>query len=457
LPNYQNQKNISKSPLNKIFSLKMIKEGDLLNSELENLAKDFLEQIKENEIEIISHFDTDGITSAAIIIQTLKGLDKKFGIKIIKSLEKDFIFNLPKNKLIFFLDLASASLEHIKEANLKQVFILDHHEIKGIIPENVKIVNPELFQGSKLSSSGLTYLFSKKINEENKKLIKLAVLGMIGDALEEKIVEFFEKDLVDQEIINKKGILIYPSTRPINKVLEFCSDPLIPGVTGNYEGILEILRESGINPINGKYKNLIDLNEEEMKNLATNIMLRNPKVKNKKLLGDIFLLKFFGKLEDAREMSAKINACSRFGESETAIRLCLESQNARQKVDEIHAKYKQLLLNGLKKVTAMQKIEGKGFAIINADKEIKDTMIGTITSILSYSSIYEEETIIIGLAKYDNKIKVSARIVGDKGRNTRQILEEVVRITGGEVGGHEFASGCIISQEKEKELQVIKI
>jgi len=454
----------------------MIKEGDLLNSELENLAKDFLEQIKENEIEIISHFDTDGITSAAIIIQTLKGLDKKFGIKIIKSLEKDFIFNLPKNKLIFFLDLASASLEHIKEANLKQVFILDHHEIKGIIPENVKIVNPELFQGSKLSSSGLTYLFSKKINEENKKLIKLAVLGMIGDALEEKIVEFFEKDLVDQEIINKKGILIYPSTRPINKVLEFCSDPLIPGVTGNYEGILEILRESGINPINGKYKNLIDLNEEEMKNLATNIMLRNPKVKNKKLLGDIFLLKFFGKLEDAREMSAKINACSRFGESETAIRLCLESQNARQKVDEIHAKYKQLLLNGLKKVTAMQKIEGKGFAIINADKEIKDTMIGTITSILSYSSIYEEETIIIGLAKYDNKIKVSARIVGDKGRNTRQILEEVVRITGGEevvritggeVGGHEFASGCIISQEKEKEfldllkknleLQVIKI
>jgi len=445
----------------------MIKEGDLLNSELENLAKDFLEQIKENEIEIISHFDTDGITSAAIIIQTLKGLDKKFGIKIIKSLEKDFIFNLPKNKLIFFLDLASASLEHIKEANLKQVFILDHHEIKGIIPENVKIVNPELFQGSKLSSSGLTYLFSKKINEENKKLIKLVVLGMIGDALEEKIVEFFEKDLVDQEIINKKGILIYPSTRPINKVLEFCSDPLIPGVTGNYEGILEILRESGINPINGKYKNLIDLNEEEMKNLATNIMLRNPKVKNKKLLGDIFLLKFFGKLEDAREMSAKINACSRFGESETAIRLCLESQNARQKVDEIHAKYKQLLLNGLKKVTAMQKIEGKGFAIINADKEIKDTMIGTITSILSYSSIYEEETIIIGLAKYDNKIKVSARIVGDKGRNTRQILEEVVRITGGEVGGHEFASGCIISQEKEKEfldllkknleLQVIKI
>jgi RecJ-like exonuclease len=445
----------------------MKKELEILNQELEIFTKDFLKKIAENEIEIVSHFDTDGITSAAIMIQTLKGLDKKFEIKIIKSLEKNFIFTLPKDKLIFFLDLASSSLKYIQEADLKQVFILDHHEIKDKIPENVKIINPELFGSPKMSSSGLAYLFSKKINPENKKMINLAVLGMIGDSLEEKIIELFGEDIDNQEIINKKGILIYPSTRPINKVLEFCSDPLIPGVTGNYDGIIEILRESGITPVSGRYKNLIDLNEEEMKKLATNIMLRNPKIKNKKLVGDIFLLKFFGKLEDAREISAKINACSRFGESETAVRLCLESNFAKQKIEEIHAKYKQLLLNGLKKVNNLQKIEGKGFAIINADKEIKDTMIGTITSILSYSPLYEEETIIIGLAKYDDKIKVSARAVGDKGRNTRQILEEVVKITGGEVGGHEFASGCIIPQEKEKEflellkrnleLQVIKI
>lgn len=427
----------------------------------------FLEKTENKEIEIVSHFDTDGISSAALVLNSLKKLDKKFKLNIVKSLEKDFILNLPKDKIILFLDLGSGSLEHIQAAGLKEVFVLDHHEIKNKIPECINIVNPEIFKGPKISSSGLAYFFSREICEENEEMIKLAILGMIGDNLEEKINSIFGDEMEEFEIVIKKGLLIYPSTRPINKTLEFCSDPVIEGVTGNPEGIIELLRESGISAVNGKYKNLIDLNDEEMKNLTTNIMLRNPKIKNKKLIGDIFLLKFFGKLEDAREISAKINACSRFGESQTALMLCLESQNTKKRADEIHAKYKQMLIDGLRKIEKLEKIEGKGFAIINADKEVKDTMIGTITSILSYSPLYEDETIIIGLAKYEDKIKVSARNVGDKGRNNRQILEEVVKITGGEVGGHEFASGCIIPQSKEKEflellkrnleLQIVKI
>jgi RecJ-like exonuclease len=445
----------------------MKQEVNILKSEIKKFSNKFLEKIQDKEIEIVSHFDTDGISSAAIVINSLKKLDKKFKLKIVKNLEREFILELPKDKVILFLDLASGSLNHIKEAELNDVFILDHHEIKDKIPEGINIVNPEIFKGPKISGSGLSYFFSKEINEESKEMVKLAILGMIGDALENKINEIFEEEINEFEMIVKKGILIYPSTRPLNKTLEFCSDPIIEGVTGNPDGIIELLRESEINPVNGKYKNLIDLNEDEMKKLTTNIMLRNPKIKNKKLIGDIFLLKFFGKLEDAREISAKINACSRFGESEVALMFCLESQNAKKRADEIHAKYKQLLIEGLKKIEKLEKIEGKGFAIINANKEVKDTMIGTITSILSYSPIYEEETVIIGLAKYDDKIKVSARNVGDKGRNTKQILEEVVKITGGEVGGHESASGCIISQSKEKEflellkknleLQVVKI
>ena len=33
----------------------------------------------------------------------------------------------------------------------------------------------------------------------------------------------------------------------------------------------------------------------------------------------------------------------------------------------------------------------------------------------------------------------------------REVLSRVVDETGGEIGGHEFAAGCIIKQEKEKE------
>ena len=115
-----------------------------LELKIREVASIFLEKTKDKEIQIISHFDTDGITSAAIMIQTLKELDIKFNLKIIKGLNQNFIKNLPKNKIILFLDLASGSLDYIEESGLEKVFIIDHHEITQKIPENVIIINPQL-------------------------------------------------------------------------------------------------------------------------------------------------------------------------------------------------------------------------------------------------------------------------------------------------------------------------
>ncbi len=429
----------------------MKKEEISLEEKIKYVVKEFLEKSKDKEIQIISHFDTDGITSAAIMIQTLKKLDKKFSLKIVKSLEEQFIYDLPKDKLTLFLDLASGSLKHIEESRLEDVFIIDHHEVIHEIPKKVTIINSELHDKQKISGSCLTYLFCKEINEENKEFAKLAILGMIGDMLEKDIDKLNNGVLEDGEIQRKRGLIIYPSTRPLNRTLEFSSTPYIPGVTGDIKGVLELLREVGLNPINGKYKSLIELNEDEMEKLVTAIMLRNPKAKNKEIIGDIFLIKLFNKLEDARELSAKINACSRFGESETALQLCMEISSAKKRAETIHARYKQQLLSGLKYASEAEKIEGKKFMILNAKHHIKDTMIGTIASILSNSSLYEEGTIIVTMAYYDDKIKVSSRIVGRNGRNAREILNSIVEKIGGEVGGHESAAGCIIKQEKEKE------
>ncbi|MFH1801712.1 MAG: DHH family phosphoesterase [archaeon] len=429
----------------------MEKRGNLLKEEIKLHASKFLEKSKDMEILVVSHFDTDGITSAVIMINSLKRLDKKFSVKIVKSLEESFIQTLPKDKLIIFLDLASGSLSQIKNSGLKEVFIIDHHEIKEKITEEINIINPHLYNNQKISASGLTYLFCKEIDSKNKEFAKLAVLGMIGDLLEKEIGKLNNNILDDGEIKRKRGLLIYPSTRPLNRTLEFCSEPYIPGVTGDVKGVLELLRESGLNPVNGKYKSLIELNEEEMEKLITAVFLRNPQSKNKEIIGDIFLIKFFNRLEDARELSAMINACSRLGESEIAIQLCMEIPSAKKRAETIHAKYKQFIISGLKFAAETEKIEGNGFIIINAKDKIKDTMIGTIASILSNSSVYEEGTIIITMAYYEDKIKISARNVGKNGRNVREILSTATEETGGEVGGHEFAAGCIISKEKEKE------
>jgi len=423
----------------------------MLEKEVKTTVEKFLKATEEKEILIISHFDTDGITSATIMTQTLKKLDKTFSLKILKNLEDKFIEHLPKNKVILFLDLASGSLEKISEQKIKDVFILDHHEIDSEIPESINIINPHLNENEIISSSGITYLFCKEINNENKEFAKLAVLGMIGDQMEKNIDKLNDGILNDSEVKRKRGLLIYPSTRPLNRTLEFCSKPYIPGVTGNTKGVLELLREIGMVPKGGKYKSLIELDEIEMEKLTTAIMLRNPQAKNREIIGDIFLIKIFNKLEDAREISAMINACSRLDRSDLALQLCMEISKAKKQAEAIHAKYRQTIITGLNTISEIKKIQGKKFVIINTQDKIKDTMIGTFASILSYSAMYEEGTIIITMAYYDDKIKISARNSGNCGRNAREVLAQVIQTTGGKVGGHEHAAGCMISQEKEQE------
>lgn len=439
----------------------------MLEKEVNKTVEKFLESIKDKEVFVVSHFDTDGITSASIITQTLKKLDKRFSIKILKTLDDEFLETIPKNKVVLFLDLASGSLEKIAEKNFKEVFIIDHHEIDSEVPDSINIINPQLGNKENISSSGLTYLFCKEINKENKEFAKLAVLGMIGDCMEKDIDKLNDGILTDSEIKRKRGLLIYPSTKPLNRVLEFCSNPYIPEVTGNTKGVLELLREIGMTPQNGRYKSLIELDQDEMEKLTTAIVLRNPKAKNNTLLGDIFLLKIFNKLEDAREMSAMINACSRLGRTDIAMKFCMEISKSKREAESIYAKYKQAIVSGINTIKESEKIQGKKFVIINAQDKIKDTMIGTFASILSYSAMYEKGTLIITMAQYENKIKVSARNSGNCGRNTREILSKVVNVIGGEVGGHEHAAGCTILQEKENdfvdllkknlEVEVVKI
>jgi nanoRNase/pAp phosphatase (c-di-AMP/oligoRNAs hydrolase) len=42
-------------------------------------------------------------------------------------------------------------------------------------------------------------------------------------------------------------------------------------------------------------------------------------------------------------------------------------------------------------------------------------------------------------------------MVGKSERNIRELLNSVIEIVGGEVGGHHAAAGCLITKEKESE------
>lgn len=419
-------------------------------NQIKNFVEEFVAQNKK--ILVISHHDTDGICSAAIMASALQKLDKNFSVKIVKQLEKKIIENLPKNDLLMFLDLASGSLQEINKLENK-IYIIDHHEIDkdSKVKDNIKIINPHLFDEELLSGSCLTYLFVKEIDKENKNLANLAIMGMVGDMLEKNIGKIGNSIINDSEMIIKKGLLLYPATRPLNKTLEFNSSMLIPGVTGSPTGAINLLREIGIEKRDGKYKNLIELSKDEMSKLITAILLRRNEKEINDFIGNIYLIKFFNQLADARELSAMINACSRLDHSNIALSFCMGNKRARKKAERIYANYKQHILSGLNFVSNNKKIEGDNYVIINAKSNIKDTIIGTIASILSMSSIYKQGTAIITMAHNEDKIKISARIAGRNGRNIKEILDSVIEEVGGESGGHAMAAGCLISKEKEQE------
>lgn len=413
-----------------------------------------IDELSETKgLKVVSHFDTDGITSAAIFSRALARWGKNFSLEIVKSLEEDFVRGLEEDKILIFLDLASGSLDYLKDKKT-EVFVFDHHEIaEGVeIPENVHMINPFCEKEEPLCSAAICYLFARELSLANRDLAKLAVVGTVGDILEKNMGKTFSNILEDSETVVRKGLLLYPSTRPLDKALEFSSSPYIPGVSGSRAGVLELLRDAGITSEKGKFKALYELSEEEMGKLITAILLKSGgKTSEDGLIGNLFLVKFFNKLEDARELSALINACSRMGYPEVALGFCLGNRNYKEDAERVYISYKQNLVAALKYVSESEKVEGKDYMIINARDKIKDTIIGTVASILSHSPLYKEGLVIVALSYNEDKIKVSARLAGRQGRNVRDVLHKAVVTLGGEVGGHPNAAGCLISKEKEDE------
>lgn len=428
--------------------------------EVEVFAKEFLKISKDKPIRIISHYDTDGITSATILIKTFKRLDKKFTIRIVKELDKNIIEEELKRQpkeIVIFSDLASGSLDYFQ--NLPEpIFILDHHKIDpSKLNDKIKIINPHLTNSPKdnqATGAGICYLFSKAISQKNKNLSSLAMIGIIGDEQEINLSKINQQIIDDIHNLKiQKGLVIHPATRPLRRTLEWSTSPYIPGVTGNGPGVIELLQETGIQ----HNKSLIQLNKDEMSKLITAIMIRRAQHNNiENILGNLYILKFFNAEEDVREISVLINACSRLGHSDIAISYCLENEKAKTQALDIYTEYKQELVSGLKIMEKIDKIKGKGFVILNTKDKIKDVIIGKICSMLSSTITFPEGTILIGMAYSKNKIKVSARIVGQKGRNLKEVLEKTITtfktqnpesIT--EVGGHHFAAECLIEKEKE--------
>lgn len=439
--------------------------------------RSFVDEFKKHNdkvIRLVSHLDADGLSSSAIMIRALKREGIKFSLTTIRQLNAEVIDELTRENypIVMFLDLASGSLSEI-EAKLcknKTVFIIDHHKVQEYKYNKIKLLNPHIFgiDGSKeISSSGITYLFAKYINPKNLDMSSIAILGAIGDMQEHngfksELNNFILEDAINSGKIEiKVGLRMFGmQTRPINKVLEYSTDPYIPGVTGSEQGTKRFLEKLKINVIgDGKYRKLVQLRQEELKQLVTGIILQrmgseeNPE----DVLGKVYLLpeeEDENPMKDAKEFSTLLNACGRMNRSSIGIACCLSDKKAKQEAITLLLDYKKEIINSLNWFHSNKNkmIEGEGYVIINAQDQIKDTLIGTMGSMIAKSNTYSNGDIIITMAyTIDGHIKISLRVAGTIKRDLIPIINKIVSKVGGIGGGHKYAAGALIHQEKERE------
>lgn len=169
------------------------KNIERFREEAKSLAS-MLSSSSAEEIILFHHNDTDGLTSAAILVSIFmrRGISfRRICLEKPYPLALEMILgdpDLEADTLVLFTDFASGMLDTISKINVKKlpIVVLDHHTVSATKDSNIKILNPLLhgISGSAhCSSSVVCYEFAKALDPRNSDLAHLAFLGAVGDGM----------------------------------------------------------------------------------------------------------------------------------------------------------------------------------------------------------------------------------------------------------------------------------
>lgn len=442
---------------------------------IKEVSEEFKQIDKGETIRLISHLDADGISACSIFVKAMNQDNRKYSVSIIQQLDIDTVRELANENYncFVFTDLGSGQISLIKEhLGHKKVFVFDHHMPESDFKrdKNLVHVNPHMFGidgTTEVSGAGVVYLFSRSLSEKNEDMAHIALIGAIGDVQESNGLSMLNQEILETakakgKIRIERGLRCFGAqTKPLHKLLEYSTDPYIPGVSGNETGAIHFLQQIGIDPKQGnEWKKLIHLDGEETKKLiAAVVMKRLNEASPEDVLGAVYTLpneEEESPLRDAREFSTLLNACGRLNRASIGVGACLGDKKAKTKAIQNLNKYRKEIINAInwfnENKGSENVIRENGSIIINAQDYILGTIAGTLASILTRSGEFEDGTLILSLAYLDRNIKASLRICGNNREiDLRRIIMKIVEESGGEAGGHCRAAGAIIPMDKEQE------
>jgi len=446
---------------------------------LREAADKFKEIDRSETIRVVSHLDSDGICAASLLLKMLGMENRKYSVTIVQQMDEKVAAELAGEdyRYFFFTDIGSGQLEAIeKHLSDRKIFILDHHEPQIEEAPNLVQVNPHLFgiDGSgEISGAGVVYYFARAVNPKMEEFAYLALIGAVGDIQDAKGFSQLNRSIIETAVKHNKvkvikGLRLFGAqTRPLHKILEYSSNPSIPGVSGNESGAIQFLSQLGI-PLreNGQWRKLVNLSEHEIQTLTEGIVIKllesDTPVDPEEIIGEVYILREEEKespFRDAKEFSTLLNACGRMGKASVGIGACLGDPASKRAAMRVLSEYKLEIVRALewydKNKIGEHVIRDRGYMIINAQTQVKSTIIGTLASIISKSNDIPQRTFIMSMAQNpDGFTKVSMRIAGNGNMDVdlHSVVGQITSKMGVSAGGgHSMASGALIPTDREQE------
>ena len=434
--------------------------------EIREKAKQAVEKIKnfDGKIRLVGQYDADGISATAIAHQMLTRAGKEFEYEILKQLYEEDVERLAEEDedLILFVDIGSGKASDIERilADEKEIVVSDHHEPSE--EGSFVHLNPHFLGidgGEAISAAGMTFILAHEFVDENVDLVEWALVGATGD-MQKQEGEFMglNKDLEDialeNDIIEKRrGLDLYGmSTKPLKDSLKYTTTPHLEGISNDEMGAVQFVKSQGVDiREDGEFRTLSDLSEEEEKKLINGLIKTGRPVKP--LLNNIYMLE---NGYEVGEFSTVINACGRLGRAKDGVKILIEQDlDLAKTVSRAYGRKISQSLNFVENNSDDEDyIYDDGIGVIDAEDNIKDDFIGTVTTI-SMSNGFFDSPVVMGAAHTGkDKIKVSSRAkkeAVEAGLNLGEIIGEICEELDGEGGGHNVAAGAKIPRDNKEE------
>ena len=455
-----------------------------LNSKAKRIADLIYEVGRRAPIRIITHIDADGLCAGGLISRALRRLNVPFHLSPVKFLSKDLISEIMSERygLFLFLDMGAGYLKEIQEVlgseDKKKVFILDHHPpVKVIREEPLYMLNPfdEGINGSyEISGAGIAYLVYRHLVGGDDESVIMAITGALGDqqagddgfsGINSKFIELGKK-LGVLEV--KRDLRLFGGPDyPLVPALQRTYDLVLLGLFQEAKDAVNLLERLKIPlKIENRPIRLSDLTIEQKRELFNEIVKQIASRGESglsaltNLFGEVYLAVLEPVGSPARELnglSTLLNACGRMGRPYLGIALAMGFRGSvLESALQTLSDYRKTLAGALAKIMEdsgeITRKEG-GVLFLLGGEAIKDTMIGTVTSIIAKSKFSKEYLMVIGLTKSDAAIKISARLTDNgirAGINLDSLMRKGCGRVGGIGGGHKHAAGGYIPWGEEE-------